>query len=241
MFTRTSAVDGKTYAIGFEMRLPKAWNGRFFHQGNGGIDGSVSTATGALGRRPAHRARCCRASRYSVPTPATATRRAGRPSASTRRHGWTTATRPSAKLTPIGQGGDRAGLRQGPGPLVLRRLLERRTPHAGGRGTLRATSTTASSPARRATTCRTRRWPTSSARSATRSSWRPEPASTPADLATAFTRPSVRWCRRPVLSKLRRARRRERRPGAGHHAPARPPSTCRPTCRPAAARATAAA
>jgi feruloyl esterase len=46
MNRRTSAVDGKSYAIGFEMRLPTAWNGRFFYQANGGIDGSVVTATG---------------------------------------------------------------------------------------------------------------------------------------------------------------------------------------------------
>jgi len=37
-----------TYAIGFEMRLPKDWNGRFFYQANGGIDGSVVTATGRV-------------------------------------------------------------------------------------------------------------------------------------------------------------------------------------------------
>lgn len=49
MNTRTSAVDGKTYAIGFEMRLPTAWNGRFFYQANGGIDGNVVTATGSTG------------------------------------------------------------------------------------------------------------------------------------------------------------------------------------------------
>ncbi len=48
MFARTSAVDGNSYAIKFEMRLPLAWNGRFFHQGNGGIDGSVVPATGAV-------------------------------------------------------------------------------------------------------------------------------------------------------------------------------------------------
>jgi len=48
----TSPVDGKTYAIGFEMRLPLDWNGRFWHQGNGGIDGSVVLATGALGGGP---------------------------------------------------------------------------------------------------------------------------------------------------------------------------------------------
>jgi hypothetical protein len=52
MNDRVSPVDGKTYAIGFEMRLPLAWNGRFFHQGNGGIDGSVVTATGATGGGP---------------------------------------------------------------------------------------------------------------------------------------------------------------------------------------------
>ena len=31
--------DGRDYAIGFEMRLPKDWNGRFYYQGNGGLDG----------------------------------------------------------------------------------------------------------------------------------------------------------------------------------------------------------
>ncbi|MFO1295308.1 MAG: tannase/feruloyl esterase family alpha/beta hydrolase [Rubrivivax sp.] len=49
MFARTSAVDGKSYAIGFEMRLPTVWNGRFYYQANGGIDGSVATATGSIG------------------------------------------------------------------------------------------------------------------------------------------------------------------------------------------------
>jgi feruloyl esterase len=49
MFQRTSAVDGKSYAIGFEMRLPLNWNGRFFYQANGGVDGSVVTATGPVG------------------------------------------------------------------------------------------------------------------------------------------------------------------------------------------------
>lgn len=48
MFRRTGA-DGKAYAIGFEMRLPVAWNGRFFYQANGGVDGSVVTATGPVG------------------------------------------------------------------------------------------------------------------------------------------------------------------------------------------------
>jgi pimeloyl-ACP methyl ester carboxylesterase len=52
MFRRTSAVDNKSYAIGFEMRLPTTWNGRYYYQGNGGIDGSVVAAAGALGGGP---------------------------------------------------------------------------------------------------------------------------------------------------------------------------------------------
>ena len=52
MYSRTSAVDGRTYAIGFEMRLPLKWNGRFFYQANGGIDGFVATATGAVNGGP---------------------------------------------------------------------------------------------------------------------------------------------------------------------------------------------
>ena len=51
-YSRVSPVDGKAYAIGFEMRLPVHWNGRFFHQGNGGIDGSVNAALGATGGGP---------------------------------------------------------------------------------------------------------------------------------------------------------------------------------------------
>lgn len=52
MHERSGAVDGKAYAIGFEMRLPKNWNGRFLHQGNGGIDGVVQPAVGAFAGGP---------------------------------------------------------------------------------------------------------------------------------------------------------------------------------------------
>lgn len=48
MNERISDVDGKTYAIGFEMRMPLEWNGRFFYQGNGGVDGNVAKALGAV-------------------------------------------------------------------------------------------------------------------------------------------------------------------------------------------------
>ncbi len=44
--------DGRDYAIGFEMRLPADWNGRFYYQGNGGLDGVVRPATGELGGGP---------------------------------------------------------------------------------------------------------------------------------------------------------------------------------------------
>ena len=43
-----TGVDGRQYAIGFEMRLPVAWNQRFLHQVNGGNDGKVVPALGAL-------------------------------------------------------------------------------------------------------------------------------------------------------------------------------------------------
>ncbi|HVN97079.1 MAG TPA: tannase/feruloyl esterase family alpha/beta hydrolase [Syntrophorhabdaceae bacterium] len=46
MNERKSPVDGKMYAIGFEMRLPTSWNGRFFYQANGGLDGMVINAYG---------------------------------------------------------------------------------------------------------------------------------------------------------------------------------------------------
>jgi feruloyl esterase len=43
-----TGIDGKTYGIGFEMRLPVQWNGRFMYQANGGSDGSVVPATGGV-------------------------------------------------------------------------------------------------------------------------------------------------------------------------------------------------
>lgn len=52
MYDRTGEPEGTPYGIGFEMRLPQKWNGRFWYQGNGGIDGSVVTAQGNLGGGP---------------------------------------------------------------------------------------------------------------------------------------------------------------------------------------------
>lgn len=52
LLNERKGADGKDYAIGFEMRLPNAWNGRFYHQVNGGLDGVVQPALGALGGGP---------------------------------------------------------------------------------------------------------------------------------------------------------------------------------------------
>jgi pimeloyl-ACP methyl ester carboxylesterase len=44
-----TGVDGRPYALGFELRLPLNWNSRFFYQGGSGVDGTLFTATGAYG------------------------------------------------------------------------------------------------------------------------------------------------------------------------------------------------
>ena len=45
--------EGKTFAIGFELRLPMTWDRRFLFQGGGGMDGAVRPARGpASGANP---------------------------------------------------------------------------------------------------------------------------------------------------------------------------------------------
>lgn len=39
--------DGKPYAIGFAVALPANWNGRFFYQGGGGLNGVINPPVGA--------------------------------------------------------------------------------------------------------------------------------------------------------------------------------------------------
>ncbi|MEH7118029.1 tannase/feruloyl esterase family alpha/beta hydrolase, partial [Neobacillus vireti] len=48
MNERVSPIDGQTYAIGFEMRLPADWAGRFLYQANGGLDGVIVPALGII-------------------------------------------------------------------------------------------------------------------------------------------------------------------------------------------------
>ncbi|RYF41939.1 MAG: tannase/feruloyl esterase family alpha/beta hydrolase [Comamonadaceae bacterium] len=42
-------VDGKNYAIGFQLSLPDRWNGRFLYLGGGGNDGSLGNTSAAPG------------------------------------------------------------------------------------------------------------------------------------------------------------------------------------------------
>ena len=223
MFRRTSAVDGKTYAIGFEMRLPVAWNGRFFHQGNGGIDGSVVTATGSVRRRAARPARC-----------------AGLRGAQLRRRPHTARSAPAFGIDPqarldygyqaVGKLTPMAKQRDPPRPTArgptARTSAAARTAGATRWSPRRAmpTSTTASSPARPASTCRWRRWPTSSARSATprvatatRHAGRPRPPPSPPPSArrwpTRCSRGATRSTARPTAwSRTRAACQRRLRP-----------------------------
>lgn len=48
MNERTSSVDKQDYAIGFEMRLPADWSGRYLYQANGGLDGNIVPALGNI-------------------------------------------------------------------------------------------------------------------------------------------------------------------------------------------------
>ncbi|MEO6151623.1 MAG: tannase/feruloyl esterase family alpha/beta hydrolase [Croceibacterium sp.] len=43
---RRVGVGGRTFGIGFELRMPLSWNGRFLFQGGAGLDGVVAPATG---------------------------------------------------------------------------------------------------------------------------------------------------------------------------------------------------
>jgi hypothetical protein len=41
-------VNGQTYAVRFQVRLPASWNGRLFYEGGGGTDGSLGAGVGSL-------------------------------------------------------------------------------------------------------------------------------------------------------------------------------------------------
>jgi feruloyl esterase len=45
---RRTGVGGREFGIGFELRLPAEWNGRFLFQGGGGLDGVINPAIGTV-------------------------------------------------------------------------------------------------------------------------------------------------------------------------------------------------
>ena len=54
---RESGIENLSYGIGFELRLPLEWNGRFLFQGGGGMNGSLSPAIGSVSGAPSALAR----------------------------------------------------------------------------------------------------------------------------------------------------------------------------------------
>jgi len=47
MLNPRTGAKGQKFGIGFELRMPTAWNNRFFFQGGGGLDGVLSPAIGS--------------------------------------------------------------------------------------------------------------------------------------------------------------------------------------------------
>ncbi|HEX6999056.1 MAG TPA: tannase/feruloyl esterase family alpha/beta hydrolase, partial [Gammaproteobacteria bacterium] len=54
---RPSSIDGVSLGIGFELRLPLEWNGRFLFQGGGGLNGVLNPALGNVPGAPSALAR----------------------------------------------------------------------------------------------------------------------------------------------------------------------------------------
>ena len=54
---RPSSIEGVALGIGFELRLPLEWNGRFLFQGGGGLNGALNPAFGNVSGAPSALAR----------------------------------------------------------------------------------------------------------------------------------------------------------------------------------------
>ena len=116
MYERVSPVDGKTYAIGFEMRLPQGLERPLLPPGQRRHRRQRGHRHRQLRRRAADQ-RAAAGLRGAQLRRRPRRRRSARPSASTRRRGWTTATRrwPSSRRWPsrliaaaYGKGPDRS-------------------------------------------------------------------------------------------------------------------------------------
>ena len=47
VINQRTGIDGQSYAIKLHLRMPTAWNERFYYQGGGGTDGNLGAATPA--------------------------------------------------------------------------------------------------------------------------------------------------------------------------------------------------
>ena len=133
-------IDGKNYAIGYELRLPANWNGKFMFQGGGGSDGVLRPAIGiqATGEISGagqglcdrfHRCRPSRRARHHRPLSV-------RPrSAGPRRQG----LQPYSGGHRQGEAIDRSGLWPAADARLFRRLLQWRPPGHGRDPALSAT------------------------------------------------------------------------------------------------------
>ena len=136
--------DGSHYALGFELRLPQPWNGRFLHQVNGGNDGEIVPATGDPKNMNAVAGKSALARGFAVLSgneghsgadPAFAAFGLGAGSAfgldpqARSDYGYSGDT----TLGPIAKADHRALLRRRPGPLLHVRLLEWRAARDGRR------------------------------------------------------------------------------------------------------------
>jgi feruloyl esterase len=194
MYQRTSTVDAKTYAIGFEMRLPNAWNGRFFYQANGGTDGSIVHGE----RRHRGGGPLTNALQQGF---AVISSDAGHNSSQNPTFGIDPQARLDygyqavGKLTPMAKGIDPDRLRQGAGSLVHRRLLERRPPCmvAASRYADQYDGILSGDPGLRL--------PLAALANMAATRLRDGSRRTAGDPATGYTAPSASWCRAPCTAK----------------------------------------
>ena len=123
--TGAPGADGKSYGIGFALALPGDWNGRLLFQGGGGLNGNVGFPMGAHGlrRQPGARARLCRGQHRHRPSGPGASTPASWPSS---RRASTSPIRPSAGSRELAKQIIARHYAKAAGPLVLRRLLDRR-------------------------------------------------------------------------------------------------------------------
>ena len=135
MFDRTSPVDGKGYAIGFEMRLPECLERALLLPGQRRHRRQRRHRQRHVRRRPDDERAGARFRRHQL---GCRPQRGAEPDLRHRPAGPPRLRLPGCRQADAdGQSGDPDRLRQGPRPLLHRRLLERRPPYTGRRVALR--------------------------------------------------------------------------------------------------------